>query len=87
MIRSLSPATLSRISFLFFTFIFISVFSYSANSAETKTDKNLVNEYNLENGLKVLVKKDKRAPVRLSKFGIKLVRVMNTKVLLVFLMR
>ncbi len=63
MIRSLSPATRSRISFLFSTLILISVFSISANAAESKNNNNPVYEYSLDNGLKVLVKQDKRAPV------------------------
>ncbi|MEH6455050.1 MAG: pitrilysin family protein [Cocleimonas sp.] len=63
MIRSLSPATRSRISFLFSTVILLSVFSFSANAADDGMNKNPVHEYDLENGLKVIVKQDKRAPV------------------------
>ena len=67
MIRSLSPATLGRISFLFSTFILISIISLTANAADTEAAKDAnkipVHEYDLENGLKILVKTDKRAPV------------------------
>lgn len=63
MIRSLSPATCTRISFLFFTVILGSAFSLAASAVEMKTHITPVHEYQLENGLKVLVKQDKRAPV------------------------
>jgi len=67
MSRSLSLGTPNRISFLFLTFIFSTFIGFSANAAETnakKSDsKNPVHEYDLDNGLKVLVKQDKRSPV------------------------
>lgn len=63
MIRSLSPATPTRISFLFITSILLYIVSFSANAAEDKANKIPVHEYTHENGLKVLVKQDKRAPV------------------------
>jgi len=67
MIRSLSPATRNCIGFLIFAVILISAFSFTANASDTAQNKNgnkiPVHEYDLENGLKVLVKQDKRAPV------------------------
>ncbi len=58
--RSLSPATLTRISFLFSFGLFWALLSPIATASE---NKNPVHEYELDNGLKVLVKQDKRAPV------------------------
>lgn len=67
MIRSLSLATLTRVSFLISSFILISVASIATNAADVDSNKDTnkipVHEYDLENGLKVLVKQDKRAPV------------------------
>lgn len=67
MIRSLSLATNNRVSFLISTLILILAFSHSASATDTdinKSDAKIpVHEYDLENGLKVLVKQDKRAPV------------------------
>ena len=67
MIRSLSSATQYRISFLIFNLILLFAISLNANATDTEVNKNTVknpvHEYNLENGLKVLVKEDKRAPV------------------------
>ena len=58
--RSLSPATLARISFLFSFGLLCSLITPVANALESKSN---VHEYELDNGLKVLVKQDKRAPV------------------------
>ncbi|MGV6852297.1 MAG: M16 family metallopeptidase, partial [bacterium] len=55
---SLSLAPLSRISFLFLLLLSPQI-SFSAD----EDTKNKVHEYELDNGLKVLVKQDKRAPV------------------------
>ncbi len=72
--RSLSPTSSARISFLsvkstppHFSLFFYKVLSFSLSLllftglAQGKT--NPVHEYNLDNGMKVLVKQDKRAPV------------------------
>lgn len=56
--RSLSSARRVRISLL--ALVFSAVFSNVASAAESK---NTVHETMLENGMKVLVKQDKRAPV------------------------
>ncbi len=56
--RSLSPVGRFRSSFLMATML---LFTLSTANAEDK--KNLVHETVLENGMKVLVKQDKRAPV------------------------
>ena len=58
--RSLSLATLTRISFLFCFGLLCTVLSPLTIAAESK---NPVHEYELDNGLKILVKQDKRAPV------------------------
>jgi len=70
MIRSLSPATPRRISFLVSSLFFIPALCLSLHVSANemtkdvdKTNKNPVHEYSLDNGLKVLVKQDKRAPV------------------------
>ncbi len=59
--RSLSPATHARISFL--SILFLSLLSFTSVKAATVENKNPVHEYELDNGLRVLVKQDKRAPV------------------------
>ncbi|KAG1658116.1 putative zinc protease y4wA [Nymphon striatum] len=57
--RSLSPETPARISFL--TVLLLSLFTLSQPAFAE--NKNPVHEYELDNGLRVLVKQDKRAPV------------------------
>ncbi len=57
--RSLSLETPARISFLtilFLSFLSLTQFAHAEN-------KNPVHEYELDNGLRILVKQDKRAPV------------------------
>ncbi len=59
--RSLSPVGRFRSSFLIMT---MSMFIFSiANADEVENKTNVVHETVLENGMKVLVKQDKRAPV------------------------
>ncbi len=57
--RSLSPATPARISFL--SILLLSFLSLAQPALAE--NENPVHEYELDNGLKVLVKQDKRAPV------------------------
>ncbi len=57
--RSLSPETPARISFL--TILFLSILSLTQLAHAENT--NPVHEYELDNGLRILVKQDKRAPV------------------------
>ncbi len=59
--RSLSPVGRFRCSFLITTML-LSMFSI-ANAEDAKNKSNPVHETVLENGMKVLVKQDKRAPV------------------------
>jgi len=54
--RSLSSATRFRVSFLLPLFFLLSITSFAADKPSS------VHEYDLDNGLKVLVKQDKRAP-------------------------
>ena len=59
MIRSLSPATRHRVSFLLPLFFLLAL----TVTAHAEDNESQVHEFNLDNGLKVLVKQDKRAPV------------------------
>jgi len=70
MITSLTSERLARASFLFTLIMGLSgLFSSFAtantenNSTKSKNNTNKVHEYQLKNGMKVLVKQDKRAPV------------------------
>ena len=59
--RSLSPATPARISFL--STLFLSFMSLTLVQPTIAKNKIPVHEYELDNGLRILVKQDKRAPV------------------------
>jgi len=67
MIRSLSPVTRHCVNYLVSSLILISTFCLTANATDIglnkDNNKNPIHEFDLENGLKVLVKQDKRAPV------------------------
>ena len=63
MTTSLSSERLIRTSFLFLIIMGLTSFFSSISFAATDNSSNKVHEYQLKNGMKVLVKQDKRAPV------------------------